>query len=449
MIALIDGEHQPAVVRAALRRLASSDEVVGAVFCGGGEKAGPEALADLEGTYGVPVERAADRLDALRAVAARSDATAVVDLADEPVVDAAGKLELAALALGLGLAFRGPGLELRPPPSEPLDYPGPTLAVIGTSKRSGKTALTCGLAELLAAALAEAGERPPVVVSMGRGGPPEPELARAGELDLDRLVALSRAGRHAASDYLEDALLGGIDAIGCRRAGGGLAGEAYETNLSAAAALAAELDPGAILFEGSGALIPPVECRRSLCVAPAVGFREQALGHLGPLRLQRADLVAITGAGGLAPSERRELVGAVGRWTGAPVAFCELRPEPATQVEPGRRCAVFSTAPAAAEPELRAAFERQGIEVGLLSLNLARREALTDDLAEARRAGCETYLTELKAAAIDQVAEAALRDGAPVAFLRNRPVALAGSPDLDEELRLLVSEALATSEVGA
>ena len=38
------------------------------------------------------------------------------------------------------------------------------------------------------------------------------------------LLDLSREGRHAASDYLETAALTGLVTIGCRRAGGGLAG---------------------------------------------------------------------------------------------------------------------------------------------------------------------------------------------------------------------------------
>ena len=62
-----------------------------------------------------------------------------------------------------------------------------------------------------------------VVVAMGRGGPPEPELVevRPGAADL---LELSRAGRHAASDHLETAALTGLPTVGCRRCGGGLAG---------------------------------------------------------------------------------------------------------------------------------------------------------------------------------------------------------------------------------
>ena len=56
---------------------------------------------------------------------------------------------------------------------------------------------------------------------MGRGGPREPQLARAGT-SLDELRAIAARGPHAASDYLEDAALAGVPTVGCRRVGGGL-----------------------------------------------------------------------------------------------------------------------------------------------------------------------------------------------------------------------------------
>ena len=56
--------------------------------------------------------------------------------------------------------------------------------------------------------LAEIG-RPPVVVAMSRGGPEVPEMIEptVDDLSVAGLLALADAGRHAASDHLEDALL--------------------------------------------------------------------------------------------------------------------------------------------------------------------------------------------------------------------------------------------------
>ena len=65
------------------------------------------------------------------------------------------------------------------------------------------------------------------------------------------------------------------------------------------------------------------------------------------------------------------------------------------------------------------------------------------------RDGCDVFLTELKAAAIDIVAEAAARDGRRVVFLRNRPVAdRRASRSLDRaaaSLRPIVAECAAVS----
>src|SRR5206468_2357239 len=105
---------------------------------------------------------------------------------------------------------------------------------------------------------------------MGRGGPAEPAVAHPGTTVAD-LLAIARSGRHAASDYLEDAVIAGVPTVGCRRVGGGLAGGCVESNVAAGARLARAHDVDALLFEGSGAAIPPVEVDATVCV---VGSRE-------------------------------------------------------------------------------------------------------------------------------------------------------------------------------
>src|SRR5712664_3743108 len=97
-------------------------------------------------------------------------------------------------ALAAGLPYVGADFRFDPPVFEPFELP--SIAVIGTGKRVGKTAVTAHLARLLAR------DRSVVVVAMGRGGPPEPEVV-ATPPTIDDLVARSRAGRHAASDHLE------------------------------------------------------------------------------------------------------------------------------------------------------------------------------------------------------------------------------------------------------
>jgi cyclic 2,3-diphosphoglycerate synthetase len=395
VIALIDGEHHPAAVRDALDRLERERGLAGVVFCGGGEKLRPGPLAEH---YGRPVE--VDREEALRRLA--PSAAAVVDLADEPVLPPAERLRLAALALHLGLDYEAPGARLEAPTYARVDFDGPKLAVIGSGKRTGKTAVAGHWARLLR----ERGTDP-VLVCMGRGGPAEPELAEAG-IGVEELLELSARGRHAASDYLEGAALAGVRAVGCRRVGGGLAGATAESNLELGAALAASLAPDALIFEGSGACVPAVEVDRTVCLAGP-----GALDALGAYRLLRANL-ALVGEAVDAEAVARVCPGRVLRF--------ELRPEPAEPLPDGARVALFSTG--LGRPD--------GLEPVVASANLARRDALAEDLERAARERCDVYLTELKAAAIDTVAERARSEGARVVFLRNRPVGL--DSDLDAAL---------------
>jgi cyclic 2,3-diphosphoglycerate synthase len=372
VIALIDGEHHPAAVREALAAL----DLAGVVFCGGEEKLGP---APLEEQYGRPVE--SDPEEAFGRLAPRADA--VIDLADEPVLPPSAKLRLAALALHHGLRYEAPGLRLDPPRYERVAFDGPKLAVIATGKRTGKTALAGHLAGLLR-------ERDPVVVCMGRGGPAEPVVAEP-DTSLDDLLAMAEAGSHAASDFLEDAVLARVRTVGCRRVGGGLAGAPAESNVPAGAALAASLEPGVIVFEGSGSCIPPVEVDGTVCI---VGPGEPE--PLSDYRLLRADLL-LAHEGAPAPP--------------AALRF-ELRPEPAEQVPPDARVALFTTGAPASE----------AVDPVVASSNLARRAALRDDLDRAVAERCDVWLTELKAAAIDTVAQRARSEGARLIFVRNRPV---------------------------
>jgi len=416
VIALIDGDHHPDAVRDALAGLAAQATVRAAVFCGGEEKLTPEILADPSRHYGVPVTLG-DPAQALRQLAA-ADVDRVVDLADEPVHGAAAKLRLACVALDLGLRYVGADFEIRPPALAPAPFACPSFAVIGTGKRTGKTAV-CGHWATL---LREQG-RNPLIVAMGRGGPAEPVLA-SPETSLGDLLTIARAGRHAASDYLEDAVLAGVPTVGCRRVGGGLAGACVQSNVEAGAALAAQQDPGVVLFEGSGAALPPVQVDASVCV---VGSREGALAEMGPYRLLRSRLALVAVQGD------PELAADVGRWCPGEVIRFRLVPEPVEAVAPDDRVAFFTTG----------AGDLEGVPPVRTSRNLARRGPLAQDLERAAGERCDVYLTELKAAAVDTVAEAADRAGARLVFVRNRPVALAGETDLDAALLALHDEVAA------
>src|SRR5207249_5936518 len=381
----IDGEHYPPVLRDAITELPY--EVIGAWLAGGTEK----LCGDIE--YGVPLLAALE--DGF------SDAEVVVDMSDEPVLGPRERMLLASRVLAAGLRYEGADLHFEPP--ELASFPLPSLAVIGTGKRVGKTAVTGHVARLLAR------DRDVVVVAMGRGGPPEPQVAVVRPT-LESLLELSRAGHHAASDYLETAALTGVVTIGCRRAGGGLAGAVTTSNVLQGAALAAEREPDVVVFDGSGAAIPPIDVDARILVS---GRGHDPLAYLNAYRVLVSDLVVLFGEGD---------VGAIRALKKIPVVEADLRLRPISPLQ-GRRVAVFTTG-AAPTDHLDA-------EVVSVSRNLANRGALREDV---ERIDADVYLVEIKAAAIDLVAGAAEARGVPVVFAEKGVVA----PELDDAIRWLV-----------
>jgi cyclic 2,3-diphosphoglycerate synthase len=343
--AIVDGEHYPDVVRAALRELPY--EFTCALLVGATDK--------LRGVpdYGIPL------------VDEVPDVDVAIDLTDDR------RPELVGDFLAAGIPYVGSDFRFDPPPLHPFELP--SIAVIGTGKRVGKTAVATHVARLLAR------DRDVVCVAMGRGGPPEPELV-AEPPTIDDLVARSRAGQHAASDYLELAALAGVPAIGCRRAGGGIAGAPFVSNVLDGARLAASLEPDVVVFDGSGAAIPPIATTARILVG-----RE-------PFRERISDLV---------------------------LDELELRLTPTEPLD--GRVAVFTAGPARVDH----------LEPVFVSHDLARRDLLQAQLADV---DADTYLIELKAAAIDVVAEHALARGARVVLARNEVAA----PGLDERVLSLL-----------
>jgi cyclic 2,3-diphosphoglycerate synthetase len=102
-----------------------------------------------------------------------------------------------------------------------------------------------------------------------------------------------------------------------------------------------------------------------------------------------------------------------------------FRPRPVQSVR-GRRVAFFTTAPEAAAPQLAASLTADhGAEVVLVSCDLADRRRLPDAVKRAA-AEADVFLTEIKAAAVDVVAEAAAVAGRELVFCDNEPRSLAG-----------------------
>ena len=421
VIALVDGEHYPPVTRWGIEVGRSRGlEVVAALLLGGREK-----LTDGPLDLGVDVRAVGgDAAAALGAAIRDLRPSGVLDLSDEPVLGPRDRFLLVSVALAHGVSYLGGGFRLDPPVTEP-PLPVPTLAVIGTGKRTGKTAISAAIARV-ARDLGEA----PAIVAMGRGGPAEPVVAGshdAARLDAATLLSLADAGSHAASDYLEDAVTTGVPTVGARRVGGGLAGATYGSNVPAAARTAVEMGAGLVVLEGSGATVPSVPWDAGVLVAPANIPPERLTGDLGPYRLLLSDLVVLTMTASpqAGPENLSALRSHVQRIRGdARLIVTDFEPVPLGDVQ-GRDAFFATTAPeAAAERQVSSLEERYGCRVVGWSARLADRAGLTMDME--RVEGFDVLLTELKAAAVDVAARRADQLGAEVVFVDNRPVSLDG-----------------------
>lgn len=426
-VALIDGEHYPSVVVDALRQAAERFEFRGALFLGGFEKIRDDDLeAAAERIYGLPVVFDPDLSRGLGRAIEMFDPEVVVDLSDEPVLGYEVRFRLISHSLARNVGYVGPDFHFSPTSSDHL-CASPSLSVVGTGKRVGKTAISGYVARVLRGLATREDAHEVVVVAMGRGGPAEPEIidgARVG-LTVEDLLAWSREGRHAASDHFEDAVLSRVVTVGCRRCGGGMAGEPFVSNVAAGARLANSLAPGLVIFEGSGATLPPVGTDARLLVAGAQQPVEHIAGYLGTYRLLTSDALVLTMAE--EPLASREKVRAVFDAVnevkpGLEVLPVVFRPHPAQPVE-GRRVAFFSSAPRVQEGLLRRYMEeRWGCRVALFSGNLSSRPELRADLERPEMGRVDAVLTEIKAAAIDMVAAEAEARGLEVVFVDNLPV---------------------------
>ena len=190
-----------------------------------------------------------------------------------------------------------------------------------------------------------------------------------------------------------------------------MAGAVATSSVLAGAEIANGLDPDLVIFDGSGAAVPPIDAGARILVAHDVA------AGLNLYRLLISDLV-LTRDEGVARD--------VTRISTVPFLAFDLRLKPSTPLG-GRRTAVFTTG--------ADHVEHLDADVVHLSVNLARRDVLRDELAGV---DAEVYLVELKAAAIDVVAEAALERGAEVVFAENEVVA----DGLDERIEALADRML-------
>ncbi|MGH2808817.1 MAG: 2,3-diphosphoglycerate synthetase [Actinomycetota bacterium] len=328
-----------------------------------------------------------------------------------------------------GVPYEGADFRFAPPP-RPRVCEHPSLAVIGTGKRTGKTAI----AGFSARALVEGGHKP-VIVAMGRGGPPEPQVLRGDEIELTPadLLELAASGKHAASDYVEDALLGRVPTVGCRRCGGGLAGGVDVSNVADGVRIANDLPGDIILLEGSGSAIPPIHADVTGLIVPASIPLEYLSGYMGPYRLLLSDFAVVTmceepfGSPSQISAITSEIQTAFrsSRGKGVPqeeirVVRTVFRPSP-TQPVKGKKAFVATTAPKDAADGITKHLESEhGCEVVGISHSLSDRGRLEKEIANIADTA-DVLLVEIKAAGIDVATKKATDEGLEVIYMDNVP----------------------------
>jgi cyclic 2,3-diphosphoglycerate synthetase len=443
VVALIDGEHYPPVIRDALDQLRAKNnwDVAACLLLGGTEKIKSEEDLKKIGSPVFPLSNYTTDFDN-RLAELKPDL--VVDLSDEPVIGYRERLRLASRTLVYGAVYQGSDFRFDPPQFADKIHGKPSLTVLGTGKRIGKTAVSSAVSKTLVGMGFD-----PVVVAMGRGGPEKPELLRREEehLDAEKLLEYSRAGRHAASDHFENALMSGVTTIGCRRCGGGLAGQTFVSNVLDGAELADSLDNDFVVFDGSGAAIPPVKTDIKLLVLSAAQPLEYFSDYMGPYRIALADVAVLTMAE--EPLASAEKVAAVQKTLreinpGITILTTCFRPEPVREDLDlrGKRVFYATTAPAFMQEQLgRYLEEKFGVSIVGMSSSLSNRPKLRADLEKSLENGIpDMVLVELKAAAIDVVVDFAVSNGIRAEFINNIPVMDNGKSFYDELARFIRSK---------
>jgi cyclic 2,3-diphosphoglycerate synthetase len=435
-IALIDGEHYPPVIKSSLEEIQKKYELKSLVFLGGTEKVGAEIPEEM---FGLPLVHLKTKQDSLTAALKMFKPECVIDLSDEPVLGYKERLELANISLFNNARYIGSDFQFDPPLKKKICNK-PSISIIGTGKRVGKTAISAYLCRVLK----EKGFDP-VVIAMGRGGPEKPDLLDGSSVKIDAefLVKMADQGKHAASDYFEDAMMSRITTIGCRRCGGGLAGQPYISNVAEGVELANKLKAGIIVVEGSGSAIPPIKTDATLIAVSANQPHQYVSGYFGPYRIYSSDLAIITNCESpSADEEKVELISAAIRKNKKDINIMNtvFRPKPLGDLK-GKRVFFATTAPKALSQKLSDYMETNyGCEIIQISNELSNRKLLKQAISENKRK-FDTLLTELKAAAVDVVARIGQEMGVPTVFCDNIPISTQNQ-DLESGIIDLANKAI-------
>lgn len=446
MLCLVDGEHYLPVTQEAIDTLNNLEhiDVIGAVFIGGTEKLRDDSEDTYSEKLGVPVQFAKDKdipYDIIVEMIRKYDADTVFDLSDEPILDYSKRFRIACRVLNEEITYQGPDFKFEPISQYDI-MEKPSITILGTGKRIGKTAVSGYVSRLI-----DKNGYEPCVIAMGRGGPEEPEIVHGENLEINAefLLEQSEKGVHAASDHWEDALMSRILTIGCRRCGGGMAGEVFLTNMKKGARLANGVDSKFVIFEGSGAAIPPIRTDKKIALVGANQPIENLTTFFGPYRIALGDLVILTMCEEPMCSDEKirkieEFVDEIN--PDVPVISTVFRPKPLDDIS-GKKVLFATTAPEEVKDKLVDYLEENfGCEVIGTTAHLSNRPLLREDMKRYMDKA-EVMLTELKAAAVDVATKDAMAAGLEVVYCDNIPVPISGSyPDLSQSILKLVDSAI-------
>lgn len=447
IICLVDGEHYLPVTKSAIDMLNESEnsEVLAIVFIGGTEKLrinNPEEYSEL---MGLPVYFGKDKneipYDLIIDTIHKYEANEVIDLSDEPILDYSKRFKIASKIMTEGVSYSGSDFKFKEFKLDKI-LKKPSLKIIGTGKRIGKTAVSTFVSRII-----NQNNYNPCVLAMGRGGPEEPEIVRGDLIEItpEYLMKQSNKGVHAASDHWEDALMSRVLTIGCRRCGGGMLGEVFLTNMPKGAELANDLDSEFVIVEGSGAAIPPVETDKNILLIGAGQELENIGEYFGPFRLRIADLIIITMCE--EPIANEEKVKAIEdiikreRPDLKPIKTV-FRPKPLEDIS-GKKVLFATTAPENIKDVLADYLEKEyDCEVVGTTSHLSDRTLLKEDLNKYMDEA-DIVLSELKAAAVDVVTKDSLEAGLKVVYSDNIPIAIDDeSGEMEKELIDLVDSSI-------
>ncbi len=437
ILALIDGEHYLPVTRAALKELAACKKgtIVGLVFLGGTEKLKTiGSIRELE----LPYIMEKDRFAALEKGIDQFLPDLVFDLSDEPVVTYEDRFHFANLILSHNIPYAGPDFRFEPPEFADI-MNKPSLTIAGTGKRVGKTAIGGYVGRVLSGQEGSIlSPFRPCIVTMGRGGPPQPEIIPGSEISItpDYLLNEFKQGKHAASDHYEDALSARLTTIGCRRCGGGMTGKVFSSVVVEGAKIANSLSDDFVIFEGSGASLPPVKTDAWIMVVGAQQKYSQIENFMGPFRLHKADLILIAQCdeplvANTVSLQMEQIIKKIN--PSVSIIRTRFRPKPLKSIS-GKKIVWINTAPKKMGPKLKLFIEETyNCQIKKISHFLSNRVELVKELRQVE-GSVDTVLVELKAAAVDVVTQWGLGQGLEVVYQDNIPLVVDDSFDLKEEI---------------